>query len=83
MPSLPNKSHFNTDVAVQHEQDFVTNTVMINSVQGPSVTFWTVTVFLCLLLSCILGKPEECGERVERAKEDFSYRVAERKPGYS
>lgn len=85
MLSLPNKSHFNTDVAVQHEQDFVTNTVMINSdtVQGSSATFWSVTVFLCLLISCILGKQEECGERVEGAKEDFSYGVAEMKPGYN
>lgn len=70
MPSLPKQSHFNTDVAVQHEQDFVTNTVVINSdtMQGSSATFWTVTVFLCLLISCVLGKHEDCGERVEGAK---------------
>lgn len=84
MPSLPKKSHFNTDVVVQHEQDFVTNTVVINSdtVQGSSATFWTVTVFLCLLIRCVLDKYEECGERVEGAK-DFNYGVAERKLGYN
>lgn len=86
MPSLPNdESHGNTDVSVQHEQDFVTNTVVINSdtVQGSSATLWTVIVFLCLLISCVLGKHEECGERVEGAKEGFSYGIAERKLGYN
>lgn len=70
---------------MQHEQNFVTNTVVINSdtVQGSSATLWTVTVFLCLLISCVLGKHEECGERVEGTKEDFSYGVGERKLGYN
>lgn len=75
MPSLPNdESHFNTDVLVQPEQDFITNTVVINSdnVQGSSATLWTVTVFLCLLISCVLGKHEKCGGRVEGAR-DFRW----------
>lgn len=55
LPSLPKKSHFNADVAVQHEQDFVTNTVVINSdtVQGSSATLWTVTIFVPANKLCI------------------------------